>query len=425
MPRKIININKTNQVKINKAINKFSKISNKEEFINQFNELIKSEIRALKDCSEKNIVEYYITATTMFYEKISEEKDIIEWEHSYFVRDITPIVRGKLAAKYTNNQNFNNNIDIYFNEVKREYILHPMNESNDLEFLPENRDIFIKNNLKLVINCAKRYRNLGIPFEDLIQIGNEGLLTAFNKFDSDKAKLQSSIKAAIDNSSLEQFTYNEAKDIIVSAFTYDKDLENTLNKLPLEGFESKEQFKDWTTRNVKKAVFASVAFKWILAFILSELSNSSKIVKFPASVLKKEDTNESEFYLPASSSNGSLIISLDSINPNTDDCYHDNQISEAANKEFIVEDNSIDKENSQLLLKKIINNALSHLSDFDRRIVKKKFGIGFPDALSLNDISESEGLPVSKIKYVLNMALKELSKYIKEEDKSKLYELLS
>lgn len=423
MPRKTVNINKTNQAKLNKAISKFTKILNKEEFSEQFTELIKSEIRSLKDCSEKNIVEYYINATKAFYEKILGEKDSIKWQEIYFHRDIIPLVRSKLAAKYTGNQNFDNNIDIYFNEVKREYILHPMNESNDLEFLPENRDVFIKNNLKLVINCAKRYRNLGIPFEDLIQIGNEGLLTAFNKFDSDKAKLQSSIKFAIDNSELDSFTYEQAKELITGAFIYDKDLNATLSKLPEDGFESKEQFKNWTTKNVKKAVFASVAFKWILAFILSELSNSSKIVKFPTSALKKEE-QESEFYMPLSSSNGSLIISLDSVNPNTDDCYHDNQIAEAANKEFIIEDNSIDKENSQVLLKKIINNALSHLSDFDRRIVKKKFGIGFPDTLSLSDIAESEGLPVNKIKYILNMSLKELAKYIKEEDKSKLYELL-
>lgn len=424
MPRKTVNINKTNQSKLKKAISKFTKISNKEEFSEQFIELIKSEIRSLKDCSEKNIVEYYINATTAFYEKILEEKDSIKWQEIYFHRDIIPIVRGKLAAKYTGNQNFDNNIDIYFNEVKREYILHPMNESNDLEFLPENRDVFIKNNLKLVINCAKRYRNLGIPFEDLIQIGNEGLLTAFNKFDSDKAKLQSSIKSAIDSSDLDSFTHEQAKELITGAFIYDKDLNATLSKLPEDGFESKEQFKNWTTKNVKKAVFASVAFKWILAFILSELSNSSKIVKLPTSALKKEE-QESEFYIPSSSTNGSLIMSLDSINPNTDDCYHDNQIAEAANKEFIIEDNYIDRENSQFLLKKIINNALSHLSDFDRRIVKKKFGIGFPDTLSLSDIAESEGLPVNKIKYILNMSLKELSKYIKEEDKSKLYELLS
>ena len=72
MPRKTVNINKTNQAKLNKAIAKFTKISNKEEFYEQFNELIKSEIRSLKDCSEKNIVEYYINATTAFYDKMLE-----------------------------------------------------------------------------------------------------------------------------------------------------------------------------------------------------------------------------------------------------------------------------------------------------------------------------------------------------------------
>ena len=65
------------------------------------------------------------------------------------------------------------------------------------------------------------------------------------------------------------------------------------------------------------------------------------------------------------------------------------------------------------------------MSDIDHRIIKKKVGIGFPDNLSLNDIAESEGLPVNKIKYILNMSLKELAKYIKKEDKSKLYDLLS
>lgn len=60
-----------------------------------------------------------------------------------------------------------------------------MNESQDLEFLPENRDTFIKNNLKLVIDVAKRYsfNKNSITFEDLIQIGNEGLCVAFERYD--------------------------------------------------------------------------------------------------------------------------------------------------------------------------------------------------------------------------------------------------
>jgi RNA polymerase primary sigma factor len=41
----------------------------------------------------------------------------------------------------------------------------------------------IEKNLRLVISVAKRYRGMGLPFEDLIQEGNVGLLKAVEKFD--------------------------------------------------------------------------------------------------------------------------------------------------------------------------------------------------------------------------------------------------
>ena len=69
-----------------------------------------------------------------------------------------------------------------------------------MAFVPENRDVFIKNNLKLVIDCAKRYQNLGLPLDDLIQAGNEGLLITFNKFDTDRANLRFAILDDINKS---------------------------------------------------------------------------------------------------------------------------------------------------------------------------------------------------------------------------------
>jgi RNA polymerase primary sigma factor len=44
----------------------------------------------------------------------------------------------------------------------------------------------IERNLKLVVSIAKRYRGMGLPFEDLIQEGNLGLMKAVDKFDPDK-----------------------------------------------------------------------------------------------------------------------------------------------------------------------------------------------------------------------------------------------
>jgi len=50
----------------------------------------------------------------------------------------------------------------------------------------EARRQLIEANLRLVLNIAKQYRNMGIPFQDLISEGNIGLMTAIDKFDPRK-----------------------------------------------------------------------------------------------------------------------------------------------------------------------------------------------------------------------------------------------
>ncbi|MGC9347693.1 MAG: sigma-70 family RNA polymerase sigma factor [Anaerolineae bacterium] len=47
----------------------------------------------------------------------------------------------------------------------------------------EARDHFIEANTRLVVSVAKRYRNYGLPFQDLIQAGNVGLIRAVDRFD--------------------------------------------------------------------------------------------------------------------------------------------------------------------------------------------------------------------------------------------------
>ncbi len=71
------------------------------------------------------------------------------------------------------------------------------------------REQMIRSNLRLVISIAKKYMNLGIPFSDLIEEGNIGLMRAVDKFDPSKGFRFSTyaawwIKQAISRSIIDQ-----------------------------------------------------------------------------------------------------------------------------------------------------------------------------------------------------------------------------
>jgi RNA polymerase primary sigma factor len=48
------------------------------------------------------------------------------------------------------------------------------------------RQRLVEKNLRLVVSVAKKYRGYGLPFEDLIQEGNIGLMKAVEKYDPDR-----------------------------------------------------------------------------------------------------------------------------------------------------------------------------------------------------------------------------------------------
>jgi RNA polymerase primary sigma factor len=48
------------------------------------------------------------------------------------------------------------------------------------------RQRLIEKNLRLVVSVAKKYRGMGLPFEDLIQEGNLGLMRAIDKYDPER-----------------------------------------------------------------------------------------------------------------------------------------------------------------------------------------------------------------------------------------------
>ena len=75
----------------------------------------------------------------------------------------------------------------YFSRIGRGKLLSPEGEvelSRAAKAGDEKaRQRLIEKNLRLVVSVAKKYRGMGLPFEDLIQEGNLGLMTAVRKFD--------------------------------------------------------------------------------------------------------------------------------------------------------------------------------------------------------------------------------------------------
>ena len=75
----------------------------------------------------------------------------------------------------------------YFKEVSRYSLLTKEEEISLAQRMERGeqaaREELINYNLRLVISITKRYADIGLPFADLIQTGNIGLIKAADMFD--------------------------------------------------------------------------------------------------------------------------------------------------------------------------------------------------------------------------------------------------
>lgn len=88
----------------------------------------------------------------------------------------TPVAEGDIEGLST-----------YFATITEKPLLSPTEEKRLARKVrvgcPRARKELVQRNLRLVIPTAKKYRGQGLAFEDLIQEGNAGLITAADKFD--------------------------------------------------------------------------------------------------------------------------------------------------------------------------------------------------------------------------------------------------
>ena len=119
-----------------------------------------------------------------------------------------PSVEGSLIEDVT---------QIYLNEIGARPLLTPDEELAKARLVRGGdfvaRQQMIEHNLRLVVNIAKHYLNRGIPFLDLIEEGNLGLIHALEKFDPERGFRFSTYATWWIRQSIERSIMNHARTI--------------------------------------------------------------------------------------------------------------------------------------------------------------------------------------------------------------------
>lgn len=286
------------------------------------------------------------------------------------------------------------NTQRYFDDVGAVY---ERNSNNyEIEYTPENRDKLIEMNLKCVIKVAKRYLGNGLTLDELICAGNEGLCKAWEKYNPDSSKFRADLLAEIDAMSGD-VPILWIQDRIAPACEYGQPLikyNKAFTGPKVKEFYNKEWLKKWVEKTIKNASFNSVAMLWVNAYIRQELTNNSRLIRKPVSLIKKERTGQSD---------KEVIIDISQ------------PISEDGNTTlvdtlYIPDDSKTDMEieDQYTSLHNVIKQLFVGIKLRDRRIVMERFGIGFLRPLQPKEIADMEHISVARVSQIINIAMEKM-----------------
>lgn len=110
----------------------------------------------------------------------------------------------------------------YLQDIGRVNLLNAEEEKNLARRIQEGDDSarskMVRANLRLVVNEAKKYRDHGLPFEDLIEEGNMGLLKAVDRFDPEKGTRFSTYATWWIRQAIRRALTNKSKSVRIPAY---------------------------------------------------------------------------------------------------------------------------------------------------------------------------------------------------------------
>jgi RNA polymerase primary sigma factor len=239
----------------------------------------------------------------------------------------------------------------------------------------EIKNRFIKANLRLVIRMSKKYLNKGLPFADLIQEGNLGLMKAVERFDHTKGFKFST------------YAIWWIRQYIARAVT----CQSTTIRIPSHVMEMKKKVNHENTTLLNKT--KSVPDPKIVANNLGICVEAVNTILYYTNIPMRLDQK-----IKYSEGLSLLDILIDDKTPQPD---------------LILEDYS---------LKKIVNEAISILNERERDIIRLRYGIGEKDKQTLDQIGKFYNLSHERIRQIEKQALGRIARSeVKNELKSFLY----
>jgi RNA polymerase primary sigma factor len=161
-------------------------------------------------------------------------------------------------------------IKLYLKEIQKSTLLTAAEERELAEKIARGdmaaRDRMIESNLRLVVKISKRYMNRGLPFLDLIEEGNMGLIKAVERFKVSKGCRFSTYATWWVRQSIERALVNQSRTIRLPVHVADD-----INKLVKISRELLQRLKrEPTTEEIAEAMGVEPAYVSRMSILLKK-----------------------------------------------------------------------------------------------------------------------------------------------------------